>query len=148
LNFPDIKLTNQKSHLTCSESTARFHGHLDIKTLGGAGFASQRTTGEDRKWDLADYEGIELLITNGDAKQYTFILKDELLPADPATGRDQSTISYEYDFQIAMEKVKDRTASVCIAWSDLKATYRGKEKRDAPPLDLGNIKRMSLMMRR
>lgn len=116
--------------------------------MGSAGFASQRTTGEDRKWDLAAYEGIELLITDTDAKQYTFILKDELLPPDSATGRDQSTISYEYDFQVAVEKVTDRTVSVCIAWSDLKATYRGREKKDAPPLDQGNIKRMSLMMRR
>jgi len=65
-----------ESHLTCTKSTARFHGHLDIKTLGSAGFASQRTTELDREWNLADYDGIELLITEADTKRYTFILKD------------------------------------------------------------------------
>jgi hypothetical protein len=148
LNGGELLTHRKQSHLTCSESTARFYGHLDIKTLGGAGFASQRTTGEAREWDLADYEGIELLITEADAKQYTFILKDDLLPPDQATGRDQSTISYEYDFKVAMEKTEDKSASVCIAWNDLKATYRGKEQKDAPPLNLGNIKRISLIMRR
>jgi hypothetical protein len=48
-------------YLTCTESTARFDGHLDIKTLGGAGFVSQRTTELDREWNLDDYDGIQLL---------------------------------------------------------------------------------------
>jgi hypothetical protein len=116
--------------------------------LGGAGFASQRTTEHDREWNLADYDGIELRITEVDAKQYTFILKDQLLPPDPESGREQSTISYEYDFQVTMEKAKGNSASVFIAWKNLKATYRGKEMKDAPPLNYAKIKHMSLMMRR
>jgi hypothetical protein len=35
--------------------------------LGGAGFASQRTTGEDREWDLSEYAGIQLSIAKGDS---------------------------------------------------------------------------------
>lgn len=50
------------------EKNARFHGHLDIKTLGGAGFASQRTVGEDKTWDLSGYAGIQLNIAKGDSK--------------------------------------------------------------------------------
>jgi hypothetical protein len=69
---------------------------------------------------LADYEGIELLINDADAKQYTFIFKDQLLPLNPATGRDQSTISYEYDFRLAMERGKDKAVSVYIAWKELR----------------------------
>jgi Complex I intermediate-associated protein 30 (CIA30) len=46
--------------------TATFNGTLDINTLGGAGFASQRTTGEDRLWDLSPYDGIEIEILNAD----------------------------------------------------------------------------------
>jgi hypothetical protein len=67
------------SKLSCSSQSpiAEFHGNLDIKTLGGAGFASQRTTGEDRLWDLSGYDGLELDIAASDAKQYTVILKDE-----------------------------------------------------------------------
>ena len=89
-----------------------------------------------------------MLITKADAKQYTFILKDELLPFDQATGREQSTISYEYDFELAVGEDKGTNASVRVAWDDFKATYRGKEKEDAPSLNLERIKRMSLMMRR
>lgn len=50
------------------EKNARFYGNLDIKTLGGAGFASQRTVGEDRSWDLSGYAGIQLNIAKGDSE--------------------------------------------------------------------------------
>ena len=84
---------------------------------------------------MDDYDGIQLLITEADAKQYTFILKDQLLPPGLETGRWRSTISYEYDFQITTEKAKGNSASVFIAWKNLKATYRSKEMKDAPPLN-------------
>ncbi len=142
-----VELTKQ-SYLTCGNSKAVFHGNLDIKTLGGAGFASQRTTGDDRTWDLSDYDGIELLIEKADKKHYTFILKDEVLPPDSSTGREQSTISYEYDFSASTATDGTQPTSVYIPWKEFKATYRGKEKRDAPPLKLKMIKRISLMMRR
>jgi len=128
----------------------RFHGDLDIKTLGGAGFASQRTTGDDVCWDLSGYDGIQLRIdtTKADDKRYTFILKDELLPKNPLNGREQSTISWEYDFSII---VKDHDSShdllLFIPWDSLKPTYRGKERKDAPSLDRKKIKRFSIMMR-
>lgn len=132
------------SNLTCSpsSSTAKFHGNLDIKTLGGAGFASQRTTGEHLHWDLSKYTGLLLDIRESDDKQYTLILKDELLPKSP-NGREQSTLSWEYDF-----RTKNEGEKVLVRWEDLKPTYRGREKKDAKPLDLKNIKRFSLMMRR
>lgn len=63
---------------------------------------------------MADYDGIELLITEVDTKRHTFILKDKLLALDPETGREQSTISYEYDFQVSME-AKGNSASAFIA---------------------------------
>jgi len=58
-----------------------------------------------------------------------------------ADGREQSTISYEYDFSAI------GNYSVFVPWSELKPTYRGKEKNDAPPLDTKGIKRWSFMMR-
>jgi hypothetical protein len=132
------------SELTCDPSspTAIFHGNLDTKTLGGAGFASQRTTGEDRDWDLSSYEGITLDIKKSDGKKYTLILKDELLPKSP-NGREQSTISWEYDFKEDKDGGK-----VFVHWHDFKPTYRGREKKGAKPLDLKHVKRISLMMRR
>lgn len=55
------------SYLDCTDKTGTFRGNLDIKTLGGAGFASQRTTQEDAEWDLSRYAGIELCIAKGDS---------------------------------------------------------------------------------
>ncbi|KAF2145441.1 uncharacterized protein K452DRAFT_315687 [Aplosporella prunicola CBS 121167] len=138
-----------QSYVECSssDSVARFHGTLDIKTLGGAGFASQRTTGEDRVWNIDGYDGIQFEITKSDAKKYTFNLKDTLLEKNPENGREQATISYEYDFTASTQAAEDKPVSVFIPWKDLKATYRGKEKKDAPPPNLKNVKRLSIMMR-
>ena len=134
------------SYLTCLplSPVAEFHGNLDITTLGGAGFASQRTTGEDRQWDLSSHDGLELDIKQSDGKRYTCVLKDSLLPKSP-NGRDQSTISWEYDFQL---HEVGKGEKIFIPWSDLKPTYRGRNKDDAEPLDLKKVKRISLMMRR
>ncbi|KAK1093871.1 hypothetical protein LTR48_001484 [Friedmanniomyces endolithicus] len=114
-------------------SSARFYGCLDIKTLGGAGFASQKATGE---WDLGE-------------KRYTFILKDKLLPPDPENGREQATISYEADFELPSQTIPGDThnRTVIIPFANLNPTYRGKLKKDAPDLDTKNIKQISLMMR-
>ncbi|KAK5085024.1 hypothetical protein LTR24_007290 [Lithohypha guttulata] len=131
---------------------AIFDGHLDINTLGGAGFASQRTTGDDRHWDLTQYAGIELVFDSSgtDEKTYTFILKDELLPPNPENGREQSTVSWEFDFSKkdahACHDVP-RFHHISITWDVFKATYRGKPKADAKPLAKHDVKRMSIMMR-
>lgn len=129
------------SILDCNPSspTALFHGNLDTHTLGGAGFASQRTTG-DRTWNLADDDGLELDIGRSDGKTYTITLKDTI-PPKRSDGRDESTLSWEYDFRADNEKI-------FVKWSEFKPTYRGREQKDAKPLDLENIKRISLMMRR
>ena len=57
-----------QSYLVRDEKNARFYGELDIKTLGGAGFASQRTVTEDSSWDLSGYAGIQLDIAKGDSE--------------------------------------------------------------------------------
>lgn len=83
-------------------------------------------------------------------KRYTFILKDELLPKDSTTGREQATISWECDFELPPQTTPGEThdRSVFIPWDSLNPTYRGKLKKDAEPLDTSRIKRMSIMMRR
>ena len=80
-------------------------------------------------------------------KQYTFILKDDILPPDGDSGREQSTISYEYDFKGTTTASND-SHLIFIPWDKFQATYRGKEKKDAGSLNLIHIKRASLMMRR
>lgn len=85
-------------------------------------------------------------IGNTDKKIYTLILKDEVLEKSP-NGREQSTISWEYDFQ-ARDPFSSRGEMLQIRWKDFKPMYRGKEKPDAKPLDLTQIKRISFMIRR
>ncbi|GIJ85131.1 hypothetical protein Asppvi_003987 [Aspergillus pseudoviridinutans] len=120
-------------------NTVQFNGHLDITTLGGAGFASQRTTG-DVSWDLSDVDGLELAIAGSDGKVYTLTLKDKLLHKRP-DGREQSTISWEYNLRPADK------ANVRVRWEDLRATYRGREAEGAEPLDLKNVKQITIMIR-
>lgn len=83
-------------------------------------------------------------------KRYTFILKDELLPRDESTGREQATISWECDFELPPQTTPGEThdRSVFIPWASFNPTYRGKLKKDADPLDTAKIKRVSIMMRR
>ncbi|KAJ4393584.1 hypothetical protein N0V93_002797 [Gnomoniopsis smithogilvyi] len=137
-----------QSYLTVSDagSQATFSGTLDIKTLGGAGFASQRTVDDAPSWDLSDYSSLVLDVAHADRKKYTITLKDEVLPKRP-DGREQSTISWEYDFVVEAGESGADSAKVIIPFKDFEPTYRGKPKPDAAPLDLRSVKRVSFMMR-
>lgn len=150
-----------QSHLTVvvdengsanSSSAAKFWGHLDITALGGAGFASQRTVDDFPVWDLSAYDTLVLDVAESDGKKYTVTLKDEVLPKRP-DGREQSTVSWEYDFKVAAEDAEAAASSsgprkVVIPFADFAPTYRGKPKPNAEPLDLKSVKRVSFMMRR
>lgn len=83
-------------------------------------------------------------------KRYTLTIKDEILPPDPDTGREQSTLSYEYDFTVPVqESCEDiQDTLIFIPWNALNATFRGREKKDAPGLKLDSVRRFSLLMRR
>lgn len=120
---------------------ARFQGNLDIMALGSAGFASQRTTSESGPWDLSDYDGVELNINGADGKVYTITLSDSILPKRP-DGRERSTLNWEYDFRA------DGPESVFIKWDYFKPTYRGKSADATQPLDLKEIKKIGIMVRR
>ncbi|KAF4461944.1 complex i intermediate-associated 30 [Fusarium albosuccineum] len=130
------------SHLTVLTPTqALFHGNLDTKTLGGAGFASQRTTG-DLSLDLTNTAGLQLeLGADNSEHKFTLTVKDAI-PGRSDDGRDQAGLSWEVNF----EAPKDGGVIV-KKWEDFRATYRGRDVEDAKPLDLGDVKRVSLMMR-
>ncbi|CDM34304.1 hypothetical protein DTO013E5_2306 [Penicillium roqueforti] len=129
------------SNLDPTPEGVLFHGNLDIETLGGAGFASQRTIGDEQVWDLTGHDGVELHVGPSDRKRYTFSLTDEI-PQQRPDGREQSALVWEYDF---CESETGR--EVRISWKDLKPTYRGKPVEDARPLDLSCIKRFRIMIR-
>lgn len=135
-----------------SSSQAEFSGHLDITALGGAGFASQRTADGVAGWDVSAYDALVLDVAHADSRRYTLTLKDEVLPRRP-DGRDQSTVSWEYDFVVGADGGGSTAGAggstrVVIPFGEFKPTYRGKPKPDAEPLDLKNVKRISFMMRR
>lgn len=87
-------------------------------------------------------------VGEADGKQYTLILKDELLPRSP-NGREQSTVSWEYDFKTDQSSTQDRgKGEIRIKWEEFRPTYRGREVKGSKPLDLKNVKRISFMVRR
>ena len=142
---------------------ARFYGNLDIKTLGGAGFASQFSpngdqtsksarvvasqedskSDEETMWDLSNYDGLQINLGKGDGKTYTLILKDERSDCKRDDGREKAGINWEVDISAEKDGV-----TVWKTWPDFKAFYRGKEKDDAGKLDRSHIRRIGLMMRR
>ncbi|KAK6337630.1 hypothetical protein TWF730_003025 [Orbilia blumenaviensis] len=98
-----------QSYFEISEdrSTATFHGNLDITALGGAGFASQRTTdAAGGPWDLSKADGISIQLGDIDDRIYTFVLKDTVLPKR-SDGREQSTVSYEFSFSIVNTTINE-----------------------------------------
>ena len=139
---------------------ALFRGHLDIKTLGGAGFASQfrsalpqdkddlakveqKNSANGSGWDLSAYEGLEIDIESGDEKIYTVVLRDEEQLPKRGDGRERAGVNWEGEFRVGRPGEKG-----WIPWSAFRATYRGKEKEGVGRLKTGEIRRMGLMMRR
>ncbi|KAJ2890626.1 CIA30 family protein [Zalerion maritima] len=151
-----------ESHLEVAKDRemAVFHGTLDTKTLGGAGFASQRTkdNAAGSPWDLSSFDALRVRLRHEskgqcDGKKYVLALKDEIVPKRP-DGRESSSISWEAEFSCPAailstgEEASPRaTQDVVIPWRAFKPTYRGKPKEDSDPLRLESVKRMSIMMR-
>jgi hypothetical protein len=122
---------------------ATFSGHLDITTLGGAGFASQRTADNFPAQDISGSPSIVLDIAKTDGKRYVFVCKDDVQPKLP-DGREQSTISWEYDFK----QEAGFQGELEIKLQDFKPTYRGRPKSDAQPIDWSKVQRFGFLMRR
>lgn len=139
-----------RSHLSVDDDgrLARFHGQLDIKTLGGAGFASQQSR-PGQAWDLSDYDGIIVAIAGpfpADGKRYVLTLKDSassssLLPFR-RHARQRASLSWEAAF------VARSPGDVHLPWAAFTPTYRGRVVGDAKPLDRTAITQLGLMMRR
>lgn len=155
---------------------ALFYGHLDIATLGGAGFASQyspttaddndTTTsaparGGDAPWDLTAYAGLEIRLGPGDGKLYTLILKDAENRPRGLEGRETAGFSWEAEFranagqteeQVEKEKIhaggeEEKGQAVWLPWDEFKPTFRGRETQGGEKLDQSNITTVGIMMR-
>lgn len=74
---------------------------------------------------------------------FTLVLKDSVPPNSTDRGvMEESTISYETTFSPGVGE------RVYLPFVGFKAMYRGRTKEDAPPVNLANIRRFSLMVRR
>ncbi|PYH32239.1 CIA30 family protein [Aspergillus neoniger CBS 115656] len=134
---------SSQSHLTTNDdtNTATFHGNLDIKTLGGAGFASQHTASTTELWDLSSYAGLELSVPKSDGHTYTLNLRDELQDPRP-DGRQRSGLVWEAKF-----KVEKGQKKVKLGWREFRPTYRGREVHMGRPLVLAGVKQFGIMIR-
>ncbi|TPX45496.1 hypothetical protein SeLEV6574_g03826 [Synchytrium endobioticum] len=79
---------------------AIFSGNLDVKALGGAGFASQRSTllPPGQFYDVSGYNAIAIHILRGDGREYAFNIKNIEGERTP-DGRVNSSIEYKTTFQ-------------------------------------------------
>lgn len=123
-----------------SESTAKFTGTLDYMTLGGAGFASQRTIDGWPAVDLSAFDALALDVAYADGKTYTINVFDTV----PVPPSGEASVVWAYDFQLEA----GTAATVTIPFVDLVPTFRGSVVNDTAPLDLASIKRFSIMIRR
>ncbi len=123
-----------------------FAGELDHKTLGGAGFAAQRTVDDYRPPDLSNFDALVLDIPHSDGKKYTIILKDTLNPKT-REGREAASVSWEHDFHLPGFAGSGR---VILHFDNFKPFYRGKpvENSNTPPIDRRGIRRIAIMVRR
>lgn len=144
-----------------TNNCALFDGHLDIETLGGAGFASQfqsarperddGTTNTGDVWNLSAYCGLEIDVGVGDGKVYTLILKDCQVQDKRDDGRERAGVNWEAQFRVGAQEgtgEEEKGKKLWVPWSALKPTYRGKEKGDAEQLRISEIRRLGFMMRR
>ncbi|KFH44105.1 hypothetical protein ACRE_051000 [Hapsidospora chrysogenum ATCC 11550] len=148
--------TSYLSAIDADPSAVYFHGHLDTTTLGGAGFASQQHTCDS--WDLSAHDGLLLelgaLPAGADdhgCKRYTVTLKNQVTPRGE-NGRSRSTLTWQAEFE---HPPGAAPSEVWLPWESFKPTYRGRPVDGAPaaaaaaaPLDLHDVKRVGIMMRR
>ncbi|KAF8541246.1 NADH:ubiquinone oxidoreductase intermediate-associated protein 30 [Trichophaea hybrida] len=122
-------------------NSAVFSGVLDSRTLGGAGFASFRTTGT-KSWNWSGENGLEIKLLGGNKRVFTLVLKTDI-PEDDSDN-EMSTVSYEYNFTPSQDTAE---TTIIAPFSSFKPCYRGRPATDAPPLNISCVKRMSFMVR-
>lgn len=164
------KSTSSLSSIDDSNS-AHFHGNLDIQVLG-AGFASQfssrdappvsitglRCTGndggceEERFWDLSSYDGLEIMVKNGQEcpKRYTLILKDELSNDTDFDREERASLSWEVSFDLQGNHAEGCSPrkGFWFPWHAFNPFYRGKELDQKRSLNAAHIRKVGIMMRR
>lgn len=111
-----------------ADRTAVFQGEVSLENYGG--FASIRTSPQD--FQLGGFEGIVIRV-RGDGKRYRLRLRTDALHEGIA-------------YQAVFETVPGQWTVATLPFRDFIAVYRGQVVPDAPPLELGRIRRIGLMI--
>lgn len=164
-----------RSHISIDESgLVRFAGNLDITTLGGAGFASQRTVqplpiplDADRFSGLSlTFNPISSASSSPSSSSSSLDLPETAAPGTVQTftlqlhtqteerrwdGRRKSAVVYEWDFSLPHRQLdsvvsagKNRTLTA--PWSSFRPFFRGRPV-EAPKLDPRRVTQWSIMAR-
>ena len=144
---------NSQSFLTVNDEPEKgvvFHGFLDTETLGGAGFCSQRLLfnerdGEGGALDFSSFSQLKIRFEDIGDDSIRKILAVNLYdnrPSDRGDGRNKSQVIYKATFPL------DGLASgeIVLNWADFKPNFRGRDKPDAPSINLRHIYGISIMM--
>ena len=113
---------------TTGDGTLLFAGNVSLENNGG--FASIRS--RPRAWDLGSYSGIAIRFL-GDGKRYKLNLK---------TDSALDGIMYRATF----ETREGEWQTLRFPFSGFKASFRGREVPDAPPLDPAGIASFGLLI--
>eukprot|EP00002_Diphylleia_rotans_P019851 TRINITY_DN3839_c0_g1_i13.p1 TRINITY_DN3839_c0_g1~~TRINITY_DN3839_c0_g1_i13.p1 ORF type:complete len:188 (+),score=34.03 TRINITY_DN3839_c0_g1_i13:59-622(+) len=117
----DFTLDSQKDPHTLHTAYAHFHGVVSLENNGG--FASVRSPLVSH--NLVAYDAIRISIC-GDGKRYKFRLRDD---------HDLSGVS----FQASFIAPNNTWTEIDIPFSEFRASYRGRDVPNHPPLRLHNI---------
>ncbi|KAJ3014916.1 hypothetical protein HKX48_004891 [Thoreauomyces humboldtii] len=123
-------------HVTTTGNVV-FSGHLDITSLGGAGFASQRTL--ESHWDLRGFDGLKIQTVPSSGPEMWYSLNIYTSARDNSEPGASSRVNWKFSFSAGEELVSPR-------WAEFKPNYRGKEVVVNPPsLDVVRITAWSIM---
>lgn len=109
---------------------ALFAGYVSTKNSGG--FASVRTRNFSPPLSLEQYQGLKLQL-KGDGQRYKFLLRD--------SSRWDSLA-----YSISFDTVRGEWMTVNIPFAALRPVQRAKTVSNAPPISLGSIQSIQLML--
>ncbi len=119
-----------RSELVFDPTGARFEGR--VTTANNGGFASVRTRNLVPPLDLRGHTGLTLRV-RGDGKRYKLLLRDQ-------TSWDSLAYGAQFDTQPAT------WITVKIPFAGLVPVFRAKTVPSAPPIDLGQVVSLQLML--
>lgn len=131
-----------------TDNTALFHGVLDTKTLGGAGFASQSVESPDVIFDFSFFSGLELSYLTSVKKDYSIDLSNEYSAFLP-NGSKSSKVEFQAVFTSEVGVAEDGgPQKVFLPFTSFSPVERGRpSNKTGLILDLNSIRKVAFQLR-